>query len=457
MTTRQAPSNCSARDRRGVLLAALLLTAPGVLLMTTVRAHGRGPSKDAPFVDAKAVRERFDTITSEDMDLLRSKKILFLSRSFGLNIRAGLNQLAKEDKKYEMLSSYERFDVRTGGGVGAIPPDIFKSKNFVHFLASAWPPTKRFEELVALMREPPHRFGNVVDVVVVMPDTTTSPKDFEASVTPLDDLRADFPKTHIIYMTAGVQGKKWEEQNEKSHAFSELVRQRYKGKVPLYDIEAVLSDDFRVGHMYCPEYSKDPAEVHPNLPAGEIAMAKGFLLILRDAIRQDSRARAASSRKDEGSDKKRAATLPANHPDVVAVRAILDANGLTKLPFEDVAEVQDGRVVKLVLNEVGITHLPDAIGKLTSLRSLFLYGDPKQPYPLLKSISPEIGKCVELRELLINQNDLESLPVEIASLRKLTRLSLAHNRLHDLAPEVLTWARKLDPQGLQMQAKTSPD
>lgn len=64
------------------------------------------------------------------------------------------------------------------------------------------------------------------------------------------------------------------------------MRARFKGKVPLYDLGAILSDDFRCGHAYCPEYSKDPAGVHPNLDAGQTIMAKGFLLILRDTFRE---------------------------------------------------------------------------------------------------------------------------------------------------------------------------
>ncbi|MEK7415692.1 MAG: hypothetical protein AAB263_20495, partial [Planctomycetota bacterium] len=66
---------------------------------------------DAPFIDSKAIKERFASITKEDMDLLRTKKVLFASRSFGQNLCNGLSSLAAKDAKYQMLSAYQRFDV----------------------------------------------------------------------------------------------------------------------------------------------------------------------------------------------------------------------------------------------------------------------------------------------------------------------------------------------------------
>src|SRR5688572_21158740 len=96
----------------------------------------------APYVDSKITKERFDEITAEDMDQLRSKKILFASRSFGLNLYGGIRSLAAKDKKYDLLSSYERFDVfKAGGDISIIPTDIFAKKSFVHFLATYWPHT----------------------------------------------------------------------------------------------------------------------------------------------------------------------------------------------------------------------------------------------------------------------------------------------------------------------------
>ena len=165
-----------------------------------------------------------------------------------------------------------------------IPADAFDKTNFVHFLATYWPHTKRVDEMDRLMRAEPHRFGDMVDVAIIYFHTAL-PNAFDHYASKMDALRADYPEVRFIYVTAGFMADSRAKDNENAHAFSEKVRARYKGKVPVYDLGAILSDDFRAGHAYCPEYSKDPAGVHPNLDAGQTIMAKAFLLILRDVFR----------------------------------------------------------------------------------------------------------------------------------------------------------------------------
>jgi hypothetical protein len=429
-----------------VMLAAMAASAenPGA-------APAAEGGKRVPFyVDSKTAKEHFNEVTAEDMEMLRGKKILFASRSFGLNLCSGLRALAAQDKKYEFLSSYQRYDVfKAGGDVSVIPADAYREKNFVHFLASAWPLTKRVDEIDQLLRQKPHEFGKTVDIVIIFYHMST-PEAFEHYASKMDALRRDFPKIKFIYVTAGFMAESRAKENEPSHAFSEKVRARYKGQVPLYDLGAILSDDFRAGHAYCPEYSKDPAGVHPNLPAGETMMAKGFLLVLRDAFKGMGSGD-ASGPKVSGPGGGQVETLAADSPDYKAVRAILDANGLKEKKVEGVTVVEKGRVVRLFLQEGGVTELPDAIGTLTELRVLHVYGDRNLPHQLLAKISPAISRCTKLEELLLNNNDLRTLPAEIASLTKLKTLSLADNKLKDLPPAVAAWAKRLDPQGLAQQ------
>ena len=405
------------------------------------------------YVDSKAIKDRFDSLTAEDMEKLRRKKILLASRSFGLNTCNGFAALAKKDKKYDFLSSYKRFDVfKAGGNTGIIPPDIFSKVNFVHSLATHWPPTKRVDEVEQLLRSEPHNFGKVVDAVIIYYDLGF-PEAFDYYAKKMDALQADFPKVRFIYITGGFMGKSKPNENEKSHLFSEKVRERYLGKVPLYDMGKILSDDFRCGHNFCPEYSKDPADVHPNLATGETMLAKGLLLVLHEAFATPDKTphlEAVKAVKPALPNE----TLPAVHPDMQAVRAILDANGLTKKTVESVSVVEGGRIVALYLQEGGVTELPEAIGKLEALRLLHLYGDRKQPYPLLKKISPALANCKKLEELLLNQNDLEILPAEIAVLVNIKTLSLADNKLKKLPAEAEKWAKRFDPKGLLLQNLT---
>lgn len=130
------------------------------------------------YVDSKAIKERFSTITDEDMEMLRGKKILLLSQSFGLCMVSGLQLLAKENKKYDLLSSFVRggvpdFSDPAGADAGKksnfpkFAPDVFSKYNFLHCMITVWPFTKRVEELDTLMRTEPYSFGKTIDVAMI--------------------------------------------------------------------------------------------------------------------------------------------------------------------------------------------------------------------------------------------------------------------------------------------------
>jgi len=423
----------------------------------------RGEDAAPLYVDARAIKERFSTITDEDMDMLRGKKILFGSQSFGANMAHGLVLLAKEDKKYDLVSSYQKYSFtdwseKAGADKGKnflltrLPADVFSQFNFVHFGITIYPWTKRTEEMDTLIRAEPHAFGRIVDAVMIFFHTGPSAKEFEFYAQKMDAMQADYPKIRFIYCASGLSGPKFARNNENSFAYSELVRARYKGKVPLYDMGKILSDDYRDGHVFCPEYSNDPADLHPNLPEGEKMLAKGFLLVLRDAFRAPwPPEKLPALLTTGGIAAPKIEVLPASHPDVKAVRAILDANGLASKEVNGVSAVENGRIVKLYIKECGITNLTSSIGVLTELRLLHLYGDRKLGLPLLKTMDPAIGNCTKLEELLLNDNDLATLPDSIANLGKLTHLSLGNNRLTNLSPTVTDWAGRFDPKGLEKQ------
>ena len=67
-------------------------------------------------------------------------------------------------------------------------------------------------------------------------------------------------------------------------------------------------------------------------------------------------------------------TIPADHPDAKAVRAILDANGLKNKKVENVSVVKGGRIVKLYIMGLGVENLTSSIGDLTELKQLLVYG-----------------------------------------------------------------------------------
>ncbi len=406
-------------------------------------------SAQAPYVDSKTIKEQFASITAKDMELLRSKKILLASRSFGLNLNNGFRHLAKENKMYEFLDSYERYDVfKAGGDVSVIPADAFTKSRYVHFLATYWPHTARLKETETLLRDAPHEFSKHTDIVIIYYHTAME-NLFDTYAEKMDAMREAYPHITFIYVCAGLMAEKQAKSNAQTVKFNEKIRARYKGKVPLYDLGHILSDDGRAGDVYCPEYSKDPAGVHPNLPAGESMMAKGMLLILRDALKFKGGGTQLSKKKAKKVDTE---PLKESHPEYQAVRALLDANGLTKKKVESVSMVENQHIVALYLQEGGVTKITKDIAKLRHLRILHLYGDRNLSHPLLNEISPSIGKCTRLEELLLNSNDLKTLPKEIAKLKKITNLSLADNKLQDLPSSAQRWAEKFDPEGIKQQS-----
>jgi hypothetical protein len=169
-------------------------------------------------------------------------------------------------------------------------------------------------------------------------------------------------------------------------------------------------------------------------------MAKGMSLLVRDTLTWNPPADAASATVAPPAATSSVETLPADHPDARAVRRLLDANGLTKKQVDAVSVVENGRVVKLFLQEAGVKEITPDIGQLTELRLLHAYGDRTLGLPLLTTVSPALAKCTKLEELLLTQNSLDTLPPELATLKNIKTLSIAENPLTTLPAEVKAWA-----------------
>ena len=93
--------------------------------------------------------------------------------------------------------------------------------------------------------------------------------------------------------------------------------------------------------------------------------------------------------------------------------------------------MEDGRVVKLVLENFGLTGaVPAEIGRLTSLRQLDLCENQ------LESMPAEIGQLTSLTELHLRGNQLTSLPAEIRKLTSLMYLNLGDNQLTSLPAKI---------------------
>jgi hypothetical protein len=91
---------------------------------------------------------------------------------------------------------------------------------------------------------------------------------------------------------------------------------------------------------------------------------------------------------------------------------------------------RDDTVHILLLDNNQLTSIPPEIGQLQNLTQLSLN------YNQLTSIPPEIGQLQNLRELSLYSNRLTSIPPEIGQLQNLRDLVLGINQLTSIPPEI---------------------
>lgn len=261
------------------LLSRIIPSLPFLLISLTLVTFARASN---PYVGSAEALNGFDAITPAQMEELRGKKILFASRSFGLNTYNGLNLLKNQDSDYDLLNAYIRYNVfGNGSDLSIVPGEAFDNHNLVHVLATYWPHTKRLEEVETLMRDAPWNFGDKVDVVIIFYHTAL-PGMYDTYIQKMSALEAEFPDVKFVYVCSGYMGPSRSTDNQNSYEFGELMRANQRGNVPLYDMAAILSKDDLESKQYVAEYSTDAADVHPNTDAGEMALAKGFLVMLKE-------------------------------------------------------------------------------------------------------------------------------------------------------------------------------
>jgi hypothetical protein len=252
----------------------------GVLIAVIFSGSFSVVAQNAPYVNAAVADTEFHRITSQNMDLLRTKKILFLSRSFGLNMLAGISSLTAANSMYNLLNSFVEYDIfSSGGDESVIPEDAFKNFNFIHVMCTASPYTARLTEFNNLLCNYPHFFADDADVAW-MDFHSADSSTFGPYSALMDTLQAHYPHIKFIYVTAGLEGPSQVDLNNASAQFSTMIRTKYKGEVPLIDWGFELNNDSACGNNYCPSYSTDPADVHANTQFAQERVAKGFLVML---------------------------------------------------------------------------------------------------------------------------------------------------------------------------------
>ena len=95
-----------------------------------------------------------------------------------------------------------------------------------------------------------------------------------------------------------------------------------------------------------------------------------------------------------------------------------------------IKKAKDESATELDLKKLGLTVVPPEIGQLTSLMTLYLWGNK------LIAVPPEIGHLTALKELWLNNNQLTNIPPEMWELTGLRELFLGENQLMVVPSEI---------------------
>lgn len=123
--------------------------------------------------------------------------------------------------------------------------------------------------------------------------------------------------------------------------------------------------------------------------------------------------------------------------DTVVVREVLDAIGWDTVPAAGVTKQADGRVVYLDLSnpsrmEEGIKTLPPKVGELTGLRQLILNNN------VIETLPASMAGLTQLEVLDLGGNELPAIPEWIGKLRNLRKLDLRNNEFDNLPAGLFT-------------------
>jgi Leucine-rich repeat (LRR) protein len=123
--------------------------------------------------------------------------------------------------------------------------------------------------------------------------------------------------------------------------------------------------------------------------------------------------------------------MPEYQQDSMAVRAILDSNGMQNTKVRLVTYARNGRIRRLDWSQMGLKVIPGEIGRLTALEQINLSLNK------IVLVSPEIGNLLNLREVNISENQLTSFPNEVDKLDKLSNLNLQGNKLTGIPDSII--------------------
>ncbi len=260
------------------------------------RAKGK---RNAPvYVGAYSVDHEFQFVTEECMEVIRSKRILFGSRSWGLQLGT---IMARKDKKYE-LAWDSRSSERVNDTERVLKADAFEEPKIVHYVFDMVP--RRWAFMDDFLRKAPWKFGGQIDGA--FQSLYCGPKREAQQMADeyfpmLEKLIRDYPNVRFAILTHPVSGDGPDRKGKNRDAasawnigggdYSDEVVRRYYGRIPILDIRDVVAThangkpctfehNGKTYRKLCPEYNINRDLIHPNSPEARERMGKGFILLL---------------------------------------------------------------------------------------------------------------------------------------------------------------------------------
>jgi hypothetical protein len=244
-------------------------------------------SAPAPYVGASEADNEFHRITAADMEIIRSKHVLFGSRSSGLCLREGLARLAAQNRMYA-LPIGPTYDL-AGKERKEIPDDAPKSTAMIHYLFTLGNADERAKEFAGLVE----RFDSqldaaMLDLQVIGSELTGSRSGagrapIDRLTDAVDLLSQDHPKVRFIYSTCRLVPDPESKTNEKSWELGQAIARKYRGQAPVFDWLSLLSthaDGTSAGHMTCLEFNKNNDKMHPNADFAKERLGRAYLVMM---------------------------------------------------------------------------------------------------------------------------------------------------------------------------------
>jgi hypothetical protein len=264
----------------------------------TAKPGAKAGGNASLYVGAYSVDHEFQFVTEECMKIIRSKRVLFGSRSWGLQLGT---IMSGKDKKYA-LDWDSRSGVRVTEANRILEAGAFAQPKIVHYVFDMVP--RRWAFLDDFIRKDPWKFGGQIDGAFqfLYCGPGKEAKQFADEYFPmLDKLIADYPKIRFAIATHPISAEgndikgAWKDANSEWNIaggdYSEAVIKRYYGKIPILDIRDIVSTradgktctfqhNGKTYRALCPEYNISHDQIHPNSPEARERMGNGFILLL---------------------------------------------------------------------------------------------------------------------------------------------------------------------------------